>query len=99
MKRLCIALCLVLASRSLSDQASAWSPAAELTQTPIWPTVIPDTQSVPGPESATVKSDHLVAGKPWRMVTNVSQPTMTVYPAQGKNTGAAVVVFPGGGYQ
>jgi len=31
-------------------------------------------------------------------VSNVSQPTMTVYSPNGKNTGAAVVVFPGGGY-
>src|SRR5207302_5920899 len=30
--------------------------------------------------------------------TNVSRPTMTVYSPKGKNTGAAVVVFPGGGY-
>ena len=30
---------------------------------------------------------------------NVSRPTMTVYSPKGKNTGAAVVVFPGGGYQ
>jgi acetyl esterase/lipase len=33
------------------------------------------------------------------MVNNVSRPTMTVYPPKGKNTGAAVVVFPGGGYE
>jgi acetyl esterase/lipase len=33
-----------------------------------------------------------------RIVGNVSQPTMTVYPPKGTNTGAAVVVFPGGGY-
>ncbi len=32
-------------------------------------------------------------------VTNVTRPTMTVYSPTGKNTGAAVVVFPGGGYQ
>jgi acetyl esterase/lipase len=32
-------------------------------------------------------------------VGNVSRPTMTVYPPIGKNTGAAVVVFPGGGYE
>ncbi|MBI2809706.1 MAG: alpha/beta hydrolase [Candidatus Melainabacteria bacterium] len=31
-------------------------------------------------------------------VGKVSTPTMTVYPAKGKNTGAAVVIFPGGGY-
>ena len=32
-------------------------------------------------------------------VSNVTRPTMTVYSPEGKNTGAAVVVFPGGGYQ
>ena len=31
-------------------------------------------------------------------VDNVSRPTMTVYSPKGANTGAAVVVFPGGGY-
>jgi acetyl esterase/lipase len=30
---------------------------------------------------------------------NVSQPTMTLYSPSGKNTVAAIVVFPGGGYQ
>jgi acetyl esterase/lipase len=32
-------------------------------------------------------------------VSNVTRPTTTVYSPKGKNTGAAVVVFPGGGYQ
>jgi acetyl esterase/lipase len=32
-------------------------------------------------------------------MSNVSRPTLTVYSPTGKNTGAAVVVFPGGGYQ
>jgi acetyl esterase/lipase len=32
------------------------------------------------------------------MVDNVSQPTLTVYSPSGENTGVAVVVFPGGGY-
>lgn len=41
----------------------------------------------------------LVAGKRWTYVENVSRPTMTVYRPQGENAGAAVVVFPGGGYQ
>ena len=47
----------------------------------------------------TTGNDSLVAGKPWVYVSNVSQPTMTVYSPKGKNTGVAVVVFPGGGYQ
>ncbi len=41
----------------------------------------------------------LIAGKPVVGVSNVTQPTMTVYSPEGKSTGAAVVVFPGGGYQ
>jgi len=43
--------------------------------------------------------EFLVAGRPAIGVSNVSQPTMTVYSANGQNTGAAVIVFPGGGYQ
>ncbi|HEY6902600.1 MAG TPA: alpha/beta hydrolase [Puia sp.] len=33
------------------------------------------------------------------MIRNVSHPSLTIYPPKGKNTGAAVVVFPGGGYR
>lgn len=37
--------------------------------------------------------------KPVTGVYNVSQPTVTIYPPKGPNSGAAVVVFPGGGYR
>ena len=61
---------------------------------------MPDAQPVTEPEVATTTGkDELVAGKPWVSVSSVSQPTMTFYSPTGKNTGAAVVVFPGGGYQ
>jgi len=58
---------------------------------------------VEGPEvSGTVVdaagSKRLVGGRPWVYVDRVSQPTMTIYPPEGRNTGAAVVAFPGGGY-
>jgi acetyl esterase/lipase len=43
-------------------------------------------------------TDELVAGKPWIEVDKVSRPTMTVFSPTGNNTGAAVIVFPGGGY-
>ena len=46
-----------------------------------------------------VDDKELVASKPWLYINNVSRPTMTVYSPTGHNTGAAVVVFPGGGYQ
>jgi acetyl esterase/lipase len=66
---------------------------------PIWPGPAPDAQPVAGPEDETTATEPLVAGRPWVFVGHVSQPTMTVYSPEEKNTGAAVVVFPGGGYE
>jgi acetyl esterase/lipase len=82
---------------------AAWQPSAGHRQIPIWPAAVPDARPVKGPEvSATVvdSAGHpkLVGGRPWVYVDRVSQPTMTVYSPAGRNTGAAVVVFPGGGY-
>ena len=75
-----------------------WQPSPGHTQVPIWPGAVPDAQPVAGPENATTERRSLGCGKPWIEVDKVSQPTMTVYSPKGKNTGAAVVVFPGGGY-
>ncbi len=46
-----------------------------------------------------VHENHLIARKSWTAVENVSQPTLTVYAPTTTNTGVAVIVFPGGGYQ
>jgi len=75
------------AGTAVGAEPTLWQPL-QAVQIPIWPGVVPDVQSVPGPETLTQ------AG-----VTNVTQPTMTVYAPIGKNTGTAVVVFPGGGFQ
>jgi len=100
MKPLLFALCVVFAFGGTHAQTPAWQPSPGHTQIPIWPGAVPDAQSVAGPEApATTGKDSLVAGKPWVAVSNVSRPTMTVYSPSGKNTGAAVVVFPGGGYE
>jgi acetyl esterase/lipase len=100
MKRLICALSLVFACGNLSAQDAAWEPAPGHVQVPIWPGAVPDAQPVGGPEYAeTTGKDSLVAGRPWVAVERVSRPTITVYSPSGKNTGAAVVVFPGGGYQ
>jgi acetyl esterase/lipase len=68
-------------------------------QTLIWPGAAPDLKPVPGPETVTTETTHLIGGLPVTAVTNVTQPTMTVYAPAGKNTGAAVVVIPGGGFK
>jgi acetyl esterase/lipase len=83
----------------MSAQTSAWQPSPGHTQIPIWPGAAPDPQPVAGPENTVTDTKDLVAGRPWVYVSNVTRPTMTVYSPKGKNTGAAVVVFPGGGYQ
>ena len=100
MKPLICALCVVFAFDGLNAQGPAWQPSPGHTQVPIWPGAAPDPLPAAGPEAAeTTGKDSLVAGKPWIAVSNVLRPTMTVFSPTGKNTGAAVVVFPGGGYQ
>jgi hypothetical protein len=100
MKPFFFALCVVFACCNLSAQKFVWQPSPGHTQVPIWPGTPPDPQPVKGPEYAdTSGKDSFVAGKPIIGISNVTQPTMTVYSPTGNNTGAAVVVFPGGGYQ
>jgi acetyl esterase/lipase len=99
MKPLIFALCVVCAFGGLSAQTPVWQPSPGHTQVPIWPGAVPDAQPVAGPEDTATVKDPLVAGRPWVQVGHVSRPTMTVYAPKEKNTGAAVVVFPGGGYQ
>ena len=78
--------------------AQVWQPSSGHTQIPIWPAgKMPDAIKNP-PEESVITSTHLVAGKTWRWVTNVSNPTMTLYFPNKNNTGAAIVVFPGGGF-
>jgi acetyl esterase/lipase len=100
MKPLIFALCVVFAFGGLSAQTPAWQPSPGHTQVPIWPGAVPDAQPVAGPEvfANGTDRDFLVAGRPVAGVGKVSRPTMTVYSPTGKNTGVAVVVFPGGGY-
>lgn len=81
----------------LRVHAETWQPSPGHTQVPIWPETPPDAQPMPGPE-AVVTGHHLIAGRHYRAVLNVSRPTMTVYSPGGKNSGAAVVVLPGGGF-
>src|SRR5690348_9446620 len=99
MKPLTFALLSVFAFACASAQTHVWQPSPGHTQVQIWPGAVPDAQPVAGPEVAkTTGKEFLVAGRPAVGVSNVSRPTMTVYSLTEKNTGAAVVVFPGGGY-
>lgn len=93
------ALCVLFACSGPSAQNSSWQPSAGHTEVPIWPGAAPDTRPVTAAETVANETKDPVAGKPWLYVSNVSRPTITVYSPKEKNTGAAMVVFPGGGYQ
>jgi len=89
-------------SRLCASQVG-WQPPSGHTQVAIWPAVLPHARPADKPEVVgtvvdAVGNKRLVGGRPWVYVDRVSKPTMTVYSPLGSNTGAAVVVFPGGGY-
>ena len=88
----------------LARAQAPWQPSPGHRQIPIWPGAISGAQPAKGSEVARTVVDSaghekLVGGRAWVYVDRVSQPTMTVYSPAGGNTGAAVVVFPGGGYE
>ena len=80
-----------VASGQTSVRPDVWQPAPGHQQIPIWPDAAPDATPMPGPEKLDTSK--------MQWVYNVTRPTMTVYSPEGTNTGAAVVVLPGGGFE
>jgi acetyl esterase/lipase len=75
--------------------AKGWEPSAGHVQRPLWPGAVPDALPHPLPETVGPPKDR----DWWPRANDVSRPTMTMYPPKGRNTGVAVIVFPGGGYR
>jgi acetyl esterase/lipase len=99
-RHLILLACATCALGSLTPQKSGWQAAAGHTEAPIWPSGVPDAKPAAGPEiDTTTRREALVAGKPVVRLGNVASPTITLYSPKNKNTGAAIVVFPGGGYR
>jgi len=75
--------------------------AAPIGPIPLWKGTAPGDNGTLGPEhDTTTGKDHMVAGGRVMRITNVSVPTLTVYPAANAGAaGPAVLVFPGGGYR
>ncbi len=72
--------------------------AAPMPPVSLWPTIAPGEKGTLGPEhDTTTAKDALVAGKAVVRITDVTIPTLTVYRPKKAN-GAAVLVFPGGGF-
>jgi acetyl esterase/lipase len=84
---------------------AAWpTVAADMpTVVELWPGKVPDETGTIGPETVRMSPKHTrneaEVTQPTRLVTNVSKPTLTLYrPAKEKDTGAAILICPGGGY-
>ncbi|GAC1360270.1 MAG: alpha/beta hydrolase [Acidobacteriaceae bacterium] len=66
---------------------------------PLWPGGPPEPAHVTEPEHDTTRpSDALTGGRRVARLTNIANPSLTLYPATAAPNGAAVLVFPGGGY-
>jgi acetyl esterase/lipase len=96
----------IAAAPRLAPAQAPWQPSPGHSQIPLWPGAVP--AAAPGkvltghevlvPVVNAKGEPKLVGGRPWVYIDTVTQPTMTVYSPPGANTGAAVLVFPGGGY-
>jgi acetyl esterase/lipase len=63
----------------------------------LWPGKAPGDAGISGEETSRVYPSPLVG--PTKLITNVTQPTLTIYPPpKGHNTQTAMIICPGGGY-
>ncbi len=87
-------------SLTLGAQPSGWPPSPQHPTISLWPVAAPGVTANPLAEGdTTTAKDNLIAGRPLIRLGNVSAPTLTLYQPKNGGTGAAVVVFPGGGYR
>jgi acetyl esterase/lipase len=64
---------------------------------PVWPGAVPGDHGKIGAERIRAPSEAPTKNAKW--ITNVTKPTITLFrPARDKNTGAAIIICPGGGY-
>lgn len=79
--------------------ASCISARAQQTVLPLWPTALPQPAQTTEPEKDISKPTDNISGHHTALLTNITHPTLTVYaPPASRNTHAAALVFPGGGY-
>ena len=87
-------------SSTVLAQPSGWPPSPDHLTIPVWPGAAPGAPTNLPPEAdLTTAKDGSPAGRAVYRLGNVVAPTLTLYKPAGKSNGAAVVVFPGGGYR
>jgi acetyl esterase/lipase len=94
------ALALATTLVALVSPAPVCNAQAPQTTLPLWPPATPGPPPPTDPETDTTKpTDNFISGHRTARLTNVTAPTLSVYPPHDHNTGSAALVFPGGGYQ
>lgn len=85
----------------ISWTSGVWEAPAGLRQVPVWPEGAPGVDAASqAPERVMTRvSPEAVNGDISQAIFDVSDPTITIYPPKGENTGAAIIVFPGGGFK
>src|SRR6266478_3307529 len=83
--------------------AAALASAAEPVVVQVWPSVAPEEAGNIGPEKVVMspKLDHkqVEVTESTRMITGVTNPTITIYrPVKDKDIGTSMLICPGGGY-
>ena len=87
-------VCILMSALNVSAAPSKSEPIR------LWPGMAPDDPpGIPAEVAETSPADPATHTLPVTRITNVTVPTITIYsPDSAKNTGAAVVVAPGGAY-
>jgi len=81
----------------LGWSAGYWAGQATPLVVPLWPEAVPQDAGGIGVERVRKPEEAPTRDAKW--ITNVTQPALSVFqPEKEKNTGAAVIVCPGGGY-
>lgn len=81
------------------ERKGVWQPTAGGTQVPLWPANVALAKPDTGDEAeGTGNGSPLVGGRMWHWASYITRPTMTIYKPKGKNTGATMMVLPGGGF-
>ncbi len=82
------------------ERVGVWQPGPSGTQVPLWPANVPLAKPDSGDHPETTgNGSPTVGGRRWHWATYVTRPTMTIYRPQGRNTGATMLVLPGGGFR
>lgn len=82
------------------SRPGVWQAPVGGRQEPLWtadvPLAKPDSGDAP---EITGNGSRIVGDRPWHWAASVTRPTMTVFRPKGHNSGTAMLVLPGGGFE